>query len=447
MGDLSIHDRENGSTPLSLLDYERKFSQLRANSTGDHKSPHKVAMLTVVIDLIASGDIASNQIPFSDQLKTRFVERLKELGTPNDRPNPHLPYFHLRSEGFWHHQIRPGKSEQYAQLNTVGGPGAINEHILYAYLDDELFELLQNHCVRELLRQALFTNLDERTRALILNRNAEADWLECEFIVAEYLEMLLKDLSGLSIEETAHLKKLARNLKENDDQIWSYLVNISAILTELGLPYLPKYQPDFNYDATLYQVVLAHIAAQPSELIELSDLGETTPDNPGSIDWENVADPHPPKQLPHVKEPKRQYLARTPNYSEREHRNRKLGESGESFVMEYEQYRLTQAGRQDLAKEIKWESNNRGDGLGYDILSFDPVTENQLFLEVKTTQSGKYQPFYISENERAFSNDYADDYRLYRVYQFGDQPKLFVLPGAIERYAALLPQQYRVSFG
>lgn len=34
------------------------------------------AMLTVVIDLIASGDLANNRVPFSEQLKTRFVDRL-----------------------------------------------------------------------------------------------------------------------------------------------------------------------------------------------------------------------------------------------------------------------------------------------------------------------------------------------------------------------------------
>ncbi|TDT44547.1 uncharacterized protein DUF3883 [Halospina denitrificans] len=433
---------------MSLLDYERRFSQLRANSAGGHKSPHKVAMLTVVIDLIASGDIASNHIPFSEQLKTRFIERLKELGTSNDRPNPHLPFFHLRSEGFWHHQVRPGKSEQYGQLSTVGGPGAIEEHILYAYLDDELFELLQNQYVRELLREALLTNLDDQARAKILRQGNGWDWLECEFTVADYLDMLHKQLAGEQYSKKKHREALKQRLNGRSDSSIEYKhQNISAILVELGLPYIPGYKPASNYQAQLKRAVLAHIAARPGDLTDLSTPAETTPSTPGVINWEKVLDPDLPEQLPQVREPQRQYLARNLNFSEREQRNRKLGERGESFVIDFEQYRLTQAGRQDLAREISWASRDNGDGLGYDILSFDPISEHPLFLEVKTTQSGKYQPFYISENERAFSNDYSDEYRLYRVYQFGDQPKLFVLPGAIEQYAALLPQQYRVSFG
>lgn len=432
---------------MSLLDYERQFSQLRANSSGGHKSPHKVAMLTTVLDLIASGDITSNHIPFSEELKTQFAIRLKELGTPGDRPNPHLPFFHLRSEGFWHHQIRPGKSEQYHQLSTASGPGVINDNIFYAFLDDTLFELLQDQYNRELLRQALFTNLDDQGRLNILRQNGGWDWLECELIVADYLDMLHKHMAGQKYNKTAHRKALQAKLNSRSHGSIEYKhQNISAILVELGLPYIPGYKPASNYQSHLKRAVLAHIAARPGDLSDLTTVADTDPDVPSIIDWAKVFDPELPEKLPGVEEPQRQYLAREINFSEREQRNQRLGEHGESFVIEYEKYRLMQAGREDLVRDITWASKHQGDGLGYDIRSFDPATERELFLEVKTTKSGKYQPFYISENERAFSNDFARDYRLYRVFQFAEQPRLFILPGAIERHAALLPQQYQAAF-
>ena len=432
---------------MSLLDYEQKFSQLRANSTGGHKSPHKVAMLMAVLDLIASGDITVNRILFTEELKAQFVRRLKELGTPDDRSTPHLPFFHLRSEGFWHLEPRPGKSEQYKQLSTASGPGVINDHIDYAFLDNALFELLQDPYPRELLRQALLTNLDDHGRLNILRQNGGWDWLECELIVADYLDMLHEQMAGQKYSKAEHRRALQAKLNGRSHGSIEYKhQNISAILVELGLPYIPGYKPASNYQSDLKRAVLAHVAARPGDVSDLTTAADTAPSTPGAIDWDKVLDPELPEKLPEVREPQRQYLARNINFSEREQRNQKLGERGESFVIEYEKYRLTQAGRRDLARDIAWASRDEGDGLGFDIRSFDPATEQPLFLEVKTTQSGKYQPFYISENERAFSNDYADDYRLYRVFQFAKQPRLFILPGAIEQHAELLPQQYQAAF-
>ena len=42
-----------------------------------------------------------------------------------------------------------------------------------------------------------------------------------------------------------------------------------------------------------------------------------------------------------------------------------------------------------------------GDGLGFDILSFDEVDDSEQLLEVKTTGLGKHFPFYVTENGSA----------------------------------------------
>ena len=47
-----------------------------------------------------------------------------------------------------------------------------------------------------------------------------------------------------------------------------------------------------------------------------------------------------------------------------------FGESGEQFVLDFERFRLTRAGRCDLATEVEWSSKVQGDGLGYDVRSF-----------------------------------------------------------------------------
>lgn len=219
-------------------------------------------------------------------------------------------------------------------------------------------------------------------------------------------------------------------------------------MLEIGLPYIPGYKPAFNYQQQLKQAVLARIARTPEDYDRLVETAEQEDDQlrHEGLDWDAVFDAEPPETLTDVKKPDRQFLARRINFAEREQRNRRLGERGESFALELEKARLLRAGRDDLAREVVWSSKEEGDGLGFDIRSFDETYESELFVEVKTTNSGKYQPFMITENERAFSSERAANYRLYRIYGFSRHPRLFELRGAIEQHAHLLPQVYRVHF-
>ena len=434
---------------MGLLDYERRFASLRMNAARGRVSPHKVAMLLAVIDNIEAGTIKDNRIFFSQSLRNRFTEHFKRLAGPADRDNPHLPFFHLRSEGFWHHRIKPAKRANYDQLSTASSPHVIAEHIEYAFLDDELFELLGNTLVAELLRTSLMQNLDEGARSDILRRKSGWDWLECEMIIKDYLEMLQKELQGIPYSKTDQRRALQSRLNNRSNGSIEYKhQNISAVLLQIGLPYIPGYKPAFNYQHQLKQAVLAHIARKPSDLDDLieSAASETDGAEIQDLDWTRVLDPNPPERLTDFTRPDRLYLARTSNFSEREQLNRSLGESGERFALRFEKNRLISAGREDLAREVEWSSEVRGDGLGYDIRSFDPKYERELFVEVKTTNSGKYQPFFLSENERAFSNDQSGSYCLYRIYEFKKKPRLFMLAGAVEQHAKLLPQQYRATF-
>ena len=66
-----------------------------------------------------------------------------------------------------------------------------------------------------------------------------------------------------------------------------------------------------------------------------------------------------------------QRLIRKFNPVERDFRNCKLGREGEELVFHFERQRLQQQDRADLARKVKWISEELGDGAGYDILSFD----------------------------------------------------------------------------
>ena len=58
---------------------------------------------------------------------------------------------------------------------------------------------------------------------------------------------------------------------------------------------------------------------------------------------------------------------------------------GEQFVFDLERFRLNAVGRDDLAQRVVWASETIGDGLGFDILSFDEADDSERMLEIKTT--------------------------------------------------------------
>ena len=56
---------------------------------------------------------------------------------------------------------------------------------------------------------------------------------------------------------------------------------------------------------------------------------------------------------------------------------------------------LRSSGRDDLARKVRWVSEEDGDGAGYDIASFAPDGRARL-IEVKTTNGWERTPFHIT---------------------------------------------------
>lgn len=133
------------------------------------------------------------------------------------------------------------------------------------------------------------------------------------------------------------------------------------------------------------------------------------------------------------------------DYLLRETVNRSLGLAGEEFVLQFEHWRLTQFGVHQLVEQVKHISVEEGDGLGYDVLSFDADGQPR-FIEVKTTTFGKETPFFVSKGELALSRQAEKRFHLYHLYEFRNDPRLFDLPGRLDQHCTLDPVSYRASF-
>src|SRR5690606_644697 len=77
--------------------------------------------------------------------------------------------------------------------------------------------------------------------------------------------------------------------------------------------------------------------------------------------------------------------------------------AGEERVLAHEWASLRSAGRDDLARKVRWVSEEDGDGAGYDIASFAPDGQARL-IEVKTTNGWERTPFHITRNELAMAD-------------------------------------------
>lgn len=119
------------------------------------------------------------------------------------------------------------------------------------------------------------------------------------------------------------------------------------------------------------------------------------------------------------------------DYAAKQRANSKIGNAGEEWVRKtYEPARLKRAGFEELSKKIDWVSK-KSDAYGYDILSYD-TDGKPIYIEVKTTNGPMESEFYISDYELAASRHFGDRYRLYRVYDFENGPKVLVIKGCLD---------------
>ncbi len=103
-------------------------------------------------------------------------------------------------------------------------------------------------------------------------------------------------------------------------------------------------------------------------------------------------------------------------------RQEENGLLGEQFVLTSEKEILTDAGRSDLADRVDWVSK-RSVSEGYDISSFDPITGESRFIEVKSS-AGSSRTFDISANEWNKARELGSQYYIYRVTNVRSTPAI-----------------------
>lgn len=234
------------------------------------------------------------------------------------------------------------------------------------------------------------------------------DWSqqEVEIIVEDYLGMLAMELRGIDYNKAERNRKLQKLLPTRSrGSIEFKHANISAVMIEMGYPYVDGYKPRSNYQNLLQEVVERRVYASPELATTVAKLIEEPVVKPmGITDILSIlVDPPVPEKRRETlyEKPSRPRVTPKRNYLEQEAHNQSLGRAGEELVLEFEHQRLWKAGQKTLAERIDHVAA-RTDGLGFDILSFETDGRERL-VEVKTTRFGAMNPFFATNNEVAVS--------------------------------------------
>lgn len=269
---------------------------------------------------------------------------------------------------------------------------------------------------------------------------------EVEAAVEDYFNMLHLELTGASYNKSEHRRTLMGNLNNRSDgSVELKHQNISAVLIEMGIPYIDGYKPRFNYQRSVLPGAISDFLSNHPELHAVFRKDSEAAPSVPPVEDILAALERPPKRpetkAPAVAEDGGVYIPAGVNYLEMEARNQSLGEAGEQFVINFERARLIHAGKEPLADKIEQISVTVGPSAGFDIRSFE-VDGTDRFIEAKTTKYGKDTPFFLTPGELVFSNEHRARYFLYRVFRFRIDPRVYTLNGYLRKQCSIKPSAY-----
>ncbi len=277
---------------------------------------------------------------------------------------------------------------------------------------------------------------------MVSDSRSGADWSpeELKLIVDDYFSMLRDEQAARSYNKTQHRSALMERIDRSKGSIEFKHQNISAVLIELGLPRIEGYKPAWNYQAAIFDAIDGYLSNNPDPVPFVPPPFTGLAEAP-----ELYLGPAPSPRPPGIKRPEPlERLIRKFDPAARDQLNRALGRAGEERIVEFERRTLIALERSDLARKVKWISEEEGDGAGYDIRSYDPSGAERL-IEVKTTRGSNTTPFYLTRNENDLAAERPDAFRLYRLYDYSKRPGLFTLTPPLEQVLQLEPMTFRAS--
>lgn len=131
--------------------YLNKIEKLRIDRSHGKPAPHKPLLILTIIDLFEEDEFSENKI----EPTPRFVEGFLKYWhlVSLEKPRIFLPFFHLKSDKFWHLHAKDGNEKLLKQTRQMNSMSHLASVVEYASLDEELFLILHRAEAREAIRQ------------------------------------------------------------------------------------------------------------------------------------------------------------------------------------------------------------------------------------------------------------------------------------------------------
>ena len=200
----------------TLQDYIQRVNKLQKGKP----SPHKPFLLLIIIEMLESGELCENRIPFGEIEKKKpfFADLIAVFNSGNTRnwqPSLHNPFFHLKTNGFWH--LDPPELQSRPAATTPTEAYLRNADAT-AKLDESLFVLLVIPEYRDMLRQTLintyFSNIRHEIEQVIEKHRALRE---------EHIEGDIEGYSEQLIQDTQHPFLMQRDVAsiQVETPVWS----------------------------------------------------------------------------------------------------------------------------------------------------------------------------------------------------------------------------------
>lgn len=189
-----------------LPKYITQFTKLRIDKAHE-TAPHKPVLLISVLQAFQNKVITTSRIYITPELVALFKTNWSLLVTSRHDCRFALPFFHMKSEGFWKLIPKPGFKNILLLTSAMRSFTNLNSAIDYAEIDEDLTVLLKDKTSNNILNRFLIdTYFLDYTGDLTASTTGQ--------------QRLFNELEGKILNESpeTYKKEIAHLLKEKDDE-------------------------------------------------------------------------------------------------------------------------------------------------------------------------------------------------------------------------------------
>jgi putative restriction endonuclease len=182
-----------------LAKYLNIFGKLRIDRSRG-PAPHKPILLLSILQSFEFGQITSRQVYITPELVALFRTNWNLLVESNHECRFSLPFYHLKTEGFWTLIPKTGFERMLDFAASMRSFTNLNAAIEYAILGDEIFSLMidrkSNRILQQFLIEEYFFDRRDKITQSADNQHRLFDDLENK-ILREPSEEYKKEIKGL----------------------------------------------------------------------------------------------------------------------------------------------------------------------------------------------------------------------------------------------------------